>query len=68
MPLLIVGTTLVVLYIVILWLDRRRRWAQWGAEIGEYKYRIHKLEEELASEQALRERAERELDEAQRSR
>jgi hypothetical protein len=66
-PFLLVGSILVVLYLVILWLDRRRRWAEWGAEINEYKFTIHKLEQELASEQALRERAERELDETRRT-
>lgn len=67
MPLLLVGGGLVALYLVILWLDRKRRWAEWGADITACKYTIHKLEEELASEQALRERAERELEEARRA-
>lgn len=67
MPFLVIGGGLIALYLVVLWLDRKRRRAEWGAEINEYKYTIHKLEEELASEQALRERAERELEEARRA-
>lgn len=66
MPFLVIGGGLIALYLVIFWWDRKRRWEDWGAEITEYKYMIQKLEQELASEQALREEAERALEEARR--